>query len=58
MTTLLHNHSAAGECPPSCPGHDPNGWRCSRCARQRPMAADTEDWPEPLCDECWLEEAP
>lgn len=50
---LRHAHSAAAECTPACPAHDPTGWRCSRCGRQRPMMADTEEWPFPLCDECF-----
>lgn len=52
---VKHAHSAADECRPECPAHDPNGWRCGRCSRQRPMQADTEDWASPLCDECFLE---
>lgn len=50
---MMHSHSAADECPSSCPAHNPNGWRCSRCYRQRPMMADSENWKHPLCDECF-----
>lgn len=50
-----HNHSAAAECLPECPAHNPDGWRCGACGRQRPMAADTEGWIAPVCDACFLE---
>ncbi len=46
-----HPHSASDECTSACPAFDPMGWRCSACGRQRPMMADTEDWPAPLCFE-------
>lgn len=55
---MKHSHSATDDCTESCPRFDSDGWRCSRCKRQRPMAADTEARAEPLCDECFLEEAP
>ena len=49
----MHSHSVAGECTEACPRFDPRGWRCSKCARQVPMLADTEDWVSPLCAECF-----
>lgn len=30
-------------------------WECGRCKMPRVMAADTEDWPEPLCGFCYEE---
>jgi hypothetical protein len=48
-----HNHGVTGTCTSMCPAYDPEGWKCSRCGRQRAMAADTEDLDEQLCDECF-----
>lgn len=50
---VLHNHAADETCATSCPVYSPSGWRCSWCLRQRPMMADSEDWPHPVCDECY-----
>lgn len=48
-----HSHPVVDECTDDCPRFDPKGWRCSMCARQLPMAADTEDWAAPLCGVCF-----
>lgn len=53
-----HNHRIYEECTPSCQAHDPAVWTCPRCKRQLPMMADTEDWPEPLCFECFDDTQP
>jgi hypothetical protein len=50
----MHSHSIMDECTEECAAFDSNGWRCSKCNRQRPMVADTEDWPRPLCDVCYF----
>ncbi len=53
MRATFHPHSVADECTAVCPAFNPDAWRCSNCNRQRPMMADTEDWPRQLCDECF-----
>ena len=58
LPTRKHGHASYEECTETCPAFNPEGWRCSKCTRQRPMAADTEDLPAPLCDECFWEGAP
>ena len=49
----MHNHSITEDCTTACPRHNPEAWACGKCGRQRPMAADTEEWPVPLCDLCF-----
>lgn len=51
--TPEHSHSSAGECTEECPAFSPDGWACSKCQRQRPMAAETEDWDAPVCEVCF-----
>lgn len=51
---MMHTHSASDECTRNCSAYNPYGWRCSKCFRQFPMSADTEDWDEPLCFACFV----
>lgn len=53
-----HDHKAHEECTEACPAFNPDSWRCGGCGRQLPMMADTENWPTPLCFECFEAAAP
>lgn len=49
-----HAHDIETACEAvGCQLYDPKDWRC-RCGSPV-MFADTEDWPEPVCADCYDE---